>query len=502
MNSIRVLRVCPNIKEGLGHNLRPFIDSMCRTGIKQKVLSLGIDFDSRAPFSAFRAGFEAAKKINLTDYDLIHVHNPSFWGLLMKARGKVKTIVTFHGSFYYTLKHFYVGDIKQNLYYLFNGLLSLMFADKVIFINKKDEWFFSHFTKKCFFIPPGYDQTIFKGNSSVERKRQVLFVGRDNPNKNFKAVVSFCEKNKLPLAAVHGDSKYSPMELAKLYRESKYLALFSYSEGFGKVLLEGVACGCVPVLTKTTHENMRELGISFLAPDGFDERAPVGICSNLENVKTCTWESVSRKTFHLYRMMFGSFFYPGQKVLVVEPHNDDAMLSLGGIILSNPKVDFTILSIISNNGFGTKKLSRKFGNVRSVQLNLKGVHNGESEEEFFSRNKLSKEQFVQKLRKFSLQQDVVLMPFGEFHPMHKLIGRIRFYNSIRYLDLPYGISKVNIVKLPFRMRFLRSVRFNVKKFLKRKTDLITQNYGSSVKEFMENGPGRKVKEFDSEVLFY
>jgi|GEM_PF-3148299 len=511
MAKIRVLRVCPNVNVGLGHNLRPFIKGMKEAGIKQDILSEGIDFSSRPPFSAFRAGFEAAKKTKLGDYDYVHTHNPSFWGLLLKAKGKVPSIITFHGSYYYTLKYFYIGNIKENLHYLINGLLSILLADSVIFINKKDQSFFSHFTKKCFFIPPGYDDSIFnipqkgKEKNQTARKNQVIFVGRDNPNKNFRAIESFCKKNNLPLLAVHGDSKYSSKELAKLYSSSKYIALFSYTEGFGKVLLEAIACGCIPIVSKTVRTNLSELGISYLTPNEFGkaDAHSKSFDNNKTNIKKCTWERVCSSTYNFYLMRAGSFFNSKQKVLIVEPHNDDALLSMGGIILSNPKTQFTILSIVSNNGVGSSKLHNSISNVTSIQLNLKGVHNGEPEDVFFSRNKLNLAEFSQIIREYSIPFDAVILPKGIYHPLHKLVGKINLYNSYHYLDLPYGIPKLSspgpsLLKLFFKRKF----KFNVTPFLKRKMDLAEKNYDSSVKEYVKNGPGRRIKNFIYEILFY
>ncbi|MBT4191923.1 MAG: glycosyltransferase family 4 protein [Candidatus Diapherotrites archaeon] len=503
---MKVLRICPNTNMGLGKNITPFSKALAKQGVKQKILSEGIDFTSKAPFSIFRAGFHAVKETNLEEFDLVHIHNPSYWGALIKARNRAPTTVTFHGSLYYTIKSFWIGNIKQNIYYLFNGLICLFLANKVIFVNKKDQLFFSKiFRKKCVFLPTGIDKKIFNSKKKATKKYDLIFVGRDTPNKRVSEVRKIEKRFNLKTKYVLGDSKFSQKQLAQLYHESKFIVLPSFSEGLSKVILEAVACGCYPIISDCSKDSLTELNIPWIDFKQLNEKNLNAIKLIRNNLSNVLWDTIAKQTIGEYSSLQKTIFEPNQKVLIIEPHNDDALLSLGGTMLNSRAIDFTILSIVSNNNNGTTKFASLQDNVKSIQWKMKNIHNNESENKFYKINKVTKQQLENKIKKISKNFGVVLLPLGLYNPLHKLISKLDLKQSKQkvffYRDIPYHLFSTGKQEYSAKKKQFEIKRIGVSNKIDQKVFFLSKFFGKDVKEFVENGPGKCVAHTKCELFF-
>lgn len=66
-----------------------------------------------------------------------------------------------------------------------------------------------------------------------------------------------------------------------------------------------------------------------------------------------------------------------KKIVIIEPHYDDAWINLGGFILKNPKVRFKVVSV-SYDGYNykneTAQLANLLPNVETKALKFRGIH--------------------------------------------------------------------------------------------------------------------------------
>ncbi|MFK7984886.1 MAG: hypothetical protein AB8I08_02570 [Sandaracinaceae bacterium] len=148
---------------------------------------------------------------------------------------------------------------------------------------------------------------------------------------------------------------------------------------------------------------------------------------------------------------------PPSTVAIVEPHYDDAWLSLGGTILSQPEIGFFIVSVSrspENQQHRTRALESELPNVRTADLALEDL--GWNRREVGRRRK---EAGVADWRAlFDLDNgltageledrvvaampssiEVVCLPLGLVHPMHDVLSRLALDRpTVRYFEYPYG----------------------------------------------------------------
>jgi glycosyltransferase involved in cell wall biosynthesis len=125
-------------------------------------------------------------------------------------------------------------------------------------------------------VPLGFDPAIFNGSNGTERRPgSIIYVGRLLPMKGVQNLLRACARLRVPysldicgdgcerdsLAAEARDLRVPahflgpqpPEKVAELMRASQLLVLPSHTvpgrwkEQFGRVLIEAMACGCVPV---------------------------------------------------------------------------------------------------------------------------------------------------------------------------------------------------------------------------------------------------------------
>ena len=230
-----------------------------------------IIFHLKRIYKLFIFSFFAVRQANINKVDIIHIHSPMYlivalWG---KVFGKL-TCITYHGTDY--LK------IKDNKYYRFFSkyLLDIGFCISPHMVDKMKS---NHKTVK--YIPNGIDTSLFF-NKKNKRKKILFAVGSLKKEKSYdnliRAFKKSCEKIKdyeLHIAGegdlrsklesivkeeeikdkVHFCGNLNLKELVNKYNSAECFILSSSSEGFPKVVLEAILCGCKVVATNVGSVN-------------------------------------------------------------------------------------------------------------------------------------------------------------------------------------------------------------------------------------------------------
>jgi len=197
----------------------------------------------------------------------------------------VKILVNFHGSDIYKYQK------PNNLY-----RHSLKVIDGVIFASESlQNKLVIDFEQPSWVVPIGVDDT-FKF-FDTPKKYDLAFVGRLDQNKGIKRLVSALEKIESPLqVVVIGNGKFNSWlmenwpsqhelvrfdsldtkDLAKLYRQSRYLISCSYNESYGLVMAEALSCGTPIIASETDGATTlvnNNVGYLIANTDSYSEQA-------------------------------------------------------------------------------------------------------------------------------------------------------------------------------------------------------------------------------------
>jgi len=129
------------------------------------------------------------------------------------------------------------------------------------------------------------------------------------------------------------------------------------------------------------------------------------------------------------------------KIVIVEPHSDDAWLGMGGFILLNPDKEFLIITVsITPKNYNKSFLLAKFGNIKNICYGYKNLEKWDFEKEsdmekiWERKNRISFQQLVERIRKDSVGASLYL-PQGYRDALHNLISRID--GDGYYREIPY-----------------------------------------------------------------
>lgn len=249
---------------------------------KSSSLYKRIFFSFKRIISIFSFSLQGLQILLFKKVDIVHIHSPmyiliAFFGWLLQKN----IYITFHGTDFHRIKN-------ARWYKLFANVFDKVF---IISPDMKDILSQIHGSNKVVLVQNGIDLDIYK-NLNCSRKRQIIAVGSLKDEKGFyylieafsKMIKEYKELNNYTLK-IAGEGllkkqleeqiKLNDMqnqiflighknreEIIKLYNESEIFVLSSISEGFPKVILEAMSCGCkivstnvgsVPFVLKNTH---------------------------------------------------------------------------------------------------------------------------------------------------------------------------------------------------------------------------------------------------------
>ena len=200
--------------------------------------------------------------------DIVHIHSPMYMlialvGFILQKR----VYITFHGTDFHRIK-------DSTMYRLFGKMFTKVFAispDMLEILSKV------HGSDNVILVRNGINLDIYK-NHHINRKKQIIAVGELKIEKGFEYLIdalsnliknnliqeyslvivgdgllqeTLQEKiNSLNMSNfIHLLGRKNRDDLIDLYNQSEIFVLSSISEGFPKVLLEAISCGCNIVST-------------------------------------------------------------------------------------------------------------------------------------------------------------------------------------------------------------------------------------------------------------
>ena len=217
----------------------------------------------------FRFSYEGIKLIHKNNIKIIHIHSPMY--LLIAVYGKIKGLpcfISYHGN-----EHNKIYP-KKIMGLLFNNIFNITFSLSTDINNYKK--LYKNYNNRFQTINNAVDKTVFF-NNRIKRKEQIITVGRLEQQKGYQYLIegfSAFQKNNPEYQLVFvGDGqlknilhekvkklglddnvnfvgRLNQKQLMEKYNESEIFIMSSLWEGFPKVLLEAIACGCKVVATK------------------------------------------------------------------------------------------------------------------------------------------------------------------------------------------------------------------------------------------------------------
>ena len=177
--------------------------------------------------------------------------------------------------------------------------------------------------------------------------------------------------------------------------------------------------------------------------------------------KSRTAGTITTKVFWKKSFFSDALFFlkSCKKIVFVEPHYDDVLLSCYGFfpILNELKIPWKVVTMVDNkyNSFSNKKSYEKFGAKKHVKLMLEGINlfdfskeekekiineNCENIVNFFLNNsKVSVSKIRKKMKKF--KNEVLIIPKGIYHPDHIATRKIlEKMSNYYYIEMPYSFS--------------------------------------------------------------
>lgn len=228
-----------------------------------------LSFNLKRLLSLFIFSLKGIQLLSSKQINIVHIHSPmyiliGFFGYL--ARKKV--YITFHGTDFHRIKN-------ARWYRLFSNIFDGVF---IISPDMQEILEKIHGKDKIVQVQNGIDLDIYI-NHNIRRKKQIIAVGSLKEEKGFSYLISAFSKiikdykdledyqliiagDGLLRSNFEEQIKANNMqkhiflvghknqeEIIKLYNDSELFVLSSISEGFPKVILESMSCGCKIVAT-------------------------------------------------------------------------------------------------------------------------------------------------------------------------------------------------------------------------------------------------------------
>jgi glycosyltransferase involved in cell wall biosynthesis len=265
--------------------------------------------------------------------DVVHIHSPmySLLALFGWMLGK-KVYITFHGTDFNRIK-------SSRLYRRFGFLYNRVFAISPHMLADLER---IHGKDKVTQVENGIDRKFYL-NHQLQRKKQIIAVGALKEEKGFDDLIDgFADfiavnddYNQYQLIVIGEgllrDSLQQQIqhkgltdkvslvghkegaEVVRYYNESEIFVLSSISEGFPKVLLEAVSCGCKVVATKVGSVSEILNGSPYLC-DARDSKGLAALFVEIAKARydglaefylatldRYSWEKVQKEYEHYYK---------------------------------------------------------------------------------------------------------------------------------------------------------------------------------------------------------
>ncbi|CAF29912.1 glycosyltransferase [Methanococcus maripaludis] len=284
---------------------------------------------------------------NNLNFDLIHAHFTWPYGYVamkLKEKYNKKVILTVHENRNWLIKEY---ESKNKKF-----ITTWKNSDVIIRVNKKDIPLLKRYNENTVNIPNGYDEIIFKKIENIDKIKEDLNIPKNKkiilnvanyviPHKNqlnlVKAVYELQKKRKdfilYLIGNYTGDEKKiinlidelnlkdvvkvlgpKPHDEIPLWMNVADLFVFpSYSESFGVVNIEALACA-TPVISTINGGSeeiitSEEYGFIYTNPEDYEKLAELidkGLNKKwdsakiLEYSKEFTWENISEEILNLY----------------------------------------------------------------------------------------------------------------------------------------------------------------------------------------------------------
>lgn len=217
---------------------------------------------------------------------IVHIHSPMYWPVAFYGwlLGK-KVCITFHGTDFYRIQNSWlyrkgafvfskVFSISPEMtarlseihgdnvvYDVFNGV------DPAIFVDKKAHVKHQFLAVGSLKEEKGFEYLIEAFGRLTESApelscAQLNIVGEGVLGSQLEALIEeLGQQDRIRLIGHRGQQ-----ELVDLYNASEFFVLSSVSEGFPKVLLEAMSCGCKVIATRVGCVDTVLAGYDFLSP--------------------------------------------------------------------------------------------------------------------------------------------------------------------------------------------------------------------------------------------
>ncbi|MFW6275813.1 MAG: glycosyltransferase family 4 protein [bacterium] len=291
-------------------------------------------------FEAFFHSFLSTITCLLSKHpDIVHIHNigPGFFMPLLKLFG-LKVILTYHSPNYEHKK----WNLSAKWFLRLSEVISLWFADKIIFVSEQQMKKFPAFQQKSIWIPNGIREPKFVIQKEISYlnkyyihpKSYILFVGRLTPEKGvdvlLKAFNKIKTKKKLVIAgaADNNEAYYDSLtriagissqvvftgfvtgyELFCLYKNAHFFVLPSFNEGNPIVMLEAMSYGLPVVASDIAANKEIKLPSKSYFPTGDVEALAKKLDEMIHNeanvehydLNRYNWENITQQTLETYK---------------------------------------------------------------------------------------------------------------------------------------------------------------------------------------------------------